>query len=139
MSKYFSAATMGFYDSSINTKIPSGAVQLTDQEYNNLLQGQNNGKLIVIDANGRPVLASVPAPTPEEVAADNKRQASQLLYESDFYTKEAIADPSKSSPHLTNQADFFDYQNKLRAIALNPPTTPVTSWPEKPTTVWSAK
>jgi hypothetical protein len=62
---YHSAQTGGFYDSEINSIIPSDAVTVTRAEHQALLNGQSSGKRIV-SANGRPVLVDPPAPTLEQ-------------------------------------------------------------------------
>ena len=72
----------------------------------------------------------------QQIQAQNKATASQLLTESDWTTQSSVADPAVSNPHLTNQADFLAYRSQVRAIAVNPPTTPAT-FPIKPTETWS--
>lgn len=99
MSKYFSAATGGFYDTGFHASLficdehvttdpetgetldrwceyrpdPDGqiadAVEISDEQHAALLAGQSNGKRIVAGANGVPVLADPPAPTPEQIKA----------------------------------------------------------------------
>lgn len=138
MTMFYAASTNGFYDSEINTVIPSDAVQITESYHTELMGAQANGKRIESNAEGYPIAVDPPGPTPQDIAAENKRVASTLLSESDWATKSAIADPEKSNPYLTNQNAFLNYQNQLRAIAINPPVLPVTSWPTKPTAIWSA-
>lgn len=65
-----------------------------------------------------------------------KTQASQLLYETDWTTIADVADPTKSSPYLLNQADFVAYRSALRKLAVYPEASPV--WPTKPTEQWSS-
>lgn len=65
---------------------------------------------------------------------DCKKQASELLYETDWTTIPDIIDPTKSNPYLGNQADYIVYRNALRQLAVYPVANPV--WPTKPTTVW---
>jgi len=77
-----------------------------------------------------------PAPTPEEIQAQNKATASQLLQETDWVEVPSVSDPA-NNPHLTNLSAFLAYRNSLRSIAVNPPTTPVDPWPTKPTEEWS--
>lgn len=137
MTKYFAKSTKGFYDSEINASIPQDAVSLTDQQYNLLMAAQENGMIIAVGEDGMPIAVNVPAPTKEEIVAANKAKASQLLTASDWATKSAIANPEQSTPYLTNQQAFFGYQNQLRAIAVNPPTLPVTEWPVEPKALWS--
>jgi hypothetical protein len=78
-----------------------------------------------------------PAPTPEQTQAQNKATAMQLLQETDWSELPSVSDPT-SSPHLLNRAEFVAYRDQVRAIAVNPPTTPVNPWPTEPTAQWSA-
>lgn len=78
-----------------------------------------------------------PAPTPEEIQAQNKAKAQQLLSSTDWVEIPSVTDPA-NNPHLTNQADFLAYRSQVRAIAVNPPTTPVDPWPTLPSEQWSA-
>ena len=79
-----------------------------------------------------------PAPTPEEIQAQNKAEASQLLSATDWTATVDISNPQYSNPYLMNQDDFLAYRSAVRAIAVNPPTTPVTVWPTLPTEQWSS-
>jgi hypothetical protein len=81
--------------------------------------------------------------TPEELAAyqaqvmaNNKAQAQQLLQATDWVEMPSVTNPA-NTPHLTNQADFITYRTAVRAIAVNPPTTVVTTWPTLPAAQWS--
>jgi len=56
MTIFFSKSTNGFYNSEINTPIPSDAVEITDEQHTGLLEGQANGKQVASDADGNPVL-----------------------------------------------------------------------------------
>lgn len=75
-------------------------------------------------------------PAPLDYSAQNKAQAESLLKETDWTATIDIADPEYSNPYLTNQAEFLSYRSEVRAIAINPPTTPV-EWPVKPQESWS--
>jgi hypothetical protein len=63
-----------------------------------------------------------------------KKQASDLLYETDWTTISDVADPTKSNPYLMNVAAFVTYRNAVRQYAVNPVVSPV--WPVRPTAVW---
>jgi hypothetical protein len=64
----YSKSGGGFYHFAIHgDNAPADAVQITDDEYTALLAGQSAGKIIVGDANGRPVLQDLPPPTAEQV------------------------------------------------------------------------
>ena len=77
-----------------------------------------------------------PAPTPEEIQAQNKATASQLLQATDWTELPSVSDVT-DSPYLVNVADFLTYRTALRGIAVNPPATPVDPWPIKPVEQWS--
>lgn len=64
----YAKSTGGFYDEAIHgDNIPADAVEITAEEHALLLQGQSQGKLIVPDANGFPMLSDPPAPTAAEI------------------------------------------------------------------------
>ena len=64
-----------------------------------------------------------------------KKQATQLLYETDWTTIADVADPAKSNPYLMNPQDFVVYRSALRVLAVYPIADPV--WPVKPQEQWS--
>jgi hypothetical protein len=70
MTKFYSRTTNGFYSSEINgNNMPSDAVEVTQQEYEALFTGQDEGKQIVPDSNGRPMLVEPPPPTYDRLRA----------------------------------------------------------------------
>lgn len=73
----------------------------------------------------------------EQVKAQNKLQATQLLTNTDWTAIPSVSDPAQSSPYLMNQSAFLVYRSQVREIAVNPPTIPVTTWPTLPTEQWS--
>lgn len=73
--------------------------------------------------------------TQEKIAKDAcKKQASELLYATDWTTIPDVANPA-NTPYLMNQADFIAYRNTVRQLAVNPVVNPV--FPDKPTEQWS--
>ena len=55
---FYSKSTGGFYSAEIHgTNIPSDSIEIIDEEYNNLLSGQSNGKRIIANDDGFPELA----------------------------------------------------------------------------------
>ena len=78
-----------------------------------------------------------PTPTPQEIEAQNKQLATVLLQQTDWTCTVDITNPQYSNPYLTNQTDFLNYRSTVRAIAVNPPTTPAT-FPTQPQAVWSS-
>ena len=65
---FYAKSTAGFYDTAIHgDNIPADAVEITGEEYTALLEGQSQGKLIVADATGRPILQDPPPPMAEQI------------------------------------------------------------------------
>ena len=54
-------------DSFIHENIPSKAVKITDQQWQDLINGQSSGKIIKADKNGNPVLIDSPSLTNEQI------------------------------------------------------------------------
>lgn len=136
MTIFFSKTTNGFYDSDINTVIPEDAVEVSSSDYQQLLADQQNGQVIVANEQGYPVAVNQQGPTPQQVQAANKSQASNLLYDTDWTTIPDVSNPNMSNPYLSNVAEFVAYRNQVRGIAVNPPTTPAT-FPTKPEAKWT--
>ena len=60
---FYAKSTSGFYSAEVHGKnIPSDAVEVTDAEYQELLAGQTQGKVIVANDAGNPCLLDPPEP-----------------------------------------------------------------------------
>ena len=70
----------------------------------------------------------------EQQKQNNKRQAEQLLGESDWSRYDDVRDATVN-PHLVNAEEWKTYRLLLRTIALNPSVT--VEWPTKPEEQWS--
>lgn len=129
---YYAKSTCGFYTQDINPAMPTDVVEITEEYYQSLLEGQSNGQQIVADAQGYPILIT-PVPVPP-TAEQNKVKATSLLSGTDWTTIADVADPI-NNPYLGNQADFIAYRNVIRAIAVYPPAGEIV-WATPPTEVW---
>ena len=81
--------------------------------------------------------AAYPVWEGQQIAVQNTATAQTLLTATDWTAIASVADPAVSNPYLTNQAEFLAYRSAVRAIGVNPPTTPAT-FPTTPTEVWSS-
>lgn len=72
----------------------------------------------------------------QQIQAQNKAQAQALLSDTDWTCTVDINNPQYSNPYLTNQDEFLAYRSTVRAIAVNPPTTPAV-FPTQPVATWS--
>ncbi|UXY12086.1 tail fiber assembly protein [Kosakonia sp. ML.JS2a] len=73
---FYSKSTGGFYDE-YSVVFPDDIVEVSEQKYNELFDGQSQGKQIVADENGCPVLI-IPTLSDEQRLAFNKLVQSQL-------------------------------------------------------------
>lgn len=77
---FYSKSTGGFYAREIHgDNIPADAVEITVEEYQALLEGQSQGKRIVADESGRPILQDPPPPTIEQIIAQYDAAVQQRL------------------------------------------------------------
>ena len=76
-------------------------------------------------------------PSAAQIQTENKSAATQLLQETDWTCTVDINNPLYSNPYLMNQDAFLTYRSQVRAIAVNPPSTPAV-FPQMPNEVWSS-
>lgn len=79
--------------------------------------------------------SSYPIYEGQQIAAKNKADAMALLAATDWTQNPDVGNASVT-PHLVNQADFSAYRAAVRAVAVNPPTTPA-NFPTLPAEQWS--
>ncbi|AEN67338.1 tail assembly chaperone gp38 (plasmid) [Enterobacter soli] len=81
MNYYFSKAELGFYCDEVNESIPADAVEISEELYFSLLEGQSTGKVIAANLAGTPVLTDPPEPTAEELVAQAEETRTVLMKE----------------------------------------------------------
>ena len=82
--RFYSKKENGFYDNTIHETLPDDAVEITDNEYVELLDGQASGKIIIADDYNNPILIDRPAPSNDELATQARYQRNKLLSECDW-------------------------------------------------------
>lgn len=87
MKMLFSKSECGFYDREITANIPADAVEISREQWQALLEGQSQGKVIAADARGFPVLKDPPPPTPIVPRSVTMRQARLALLAAGHYEK----------------------------------------------------
>ena len=60
MTLYYSQSNGGFYDSTIHSRPPEDAVEISPEQHAELLAGQSAGQVIMPGKDGKPVLAEQP-------------------------------------------------------------------------------
>lgn len=81
------------------------------------------------------IVSPKPAPNPEQLIAQCKATATNILDVTDWTAIPDVADPLKSNPYLMNQPEFVAYRSTVRNYAVNPVVDPV--FPTIPTAEWS--
>ena len=76
-----------------------------------------------------------PGPTPQDLLAQCKAKAGELLSATDWVENPSVSNAS-SSVYLTNKVDFLTYRDAVRVLAVFPVEDPV--WPEKPEEKWGS-
>lgn len=104
---YYAKSTCGFYDQEVNGKknIPADAVEITAEQYIALLNGQSNGKIIVADSRGHPLLEDAPASHTRVPSSVTMRQARLALLSAGLLqsVEDAInilPEPSKTTANI---------------------------------------
>ena len=123
---FYAGSTKCFYTE--GSDVPSDAVEITDEYYQELIEGAAAGEIIVPDSLGYPIFY---VPTEE----DNKATASSLLAGTDWTTIPDVANPI-NDPYLANQSAFIAYRNEVRKIAVNPVAGNLI-WATPPTEDWA--
>lgn len=115
MDIHYSTTNNAFYDSTIHSRMPEDALEISPEQYAALLAGQSAGQVIMPGKDGKPVLAD-PAPSHlhqwngKEWTLD-KAATSQFLAESIDKGTEAINDAVEQAYHHVTR---FEAEYKLR-------------------------
>lgn len=116
MSIFYSKSTGGFYSREIHGDgIPSDSLEITYELYVALLEGQSDGKRIVSDAKGLPVLAD-PAPTPLPVLIENAKARVRAARVAVFGTLAGIQSQALADGDTTTAKAISTIQTELAAI-----------------------
>ena len=120
MTVYFSKTTNSFFDSCINTQIPPDAIEITYEEYHNILLQLSQNMVLSSDGQGNPTVKnSVPQSIPLPILAQTALSKQDITVIRCYSS--GIAVPSE------NQI----YRNALRSI-INGSDSISTSLPTEP-------
>jgi len=132
MSKYFSPTDCAFYDEDVHEEfqIPGDAREISDEEWQDLLSAQSQGKQIVAGTHGGPI-AIERAPPPVDVLALRDR----ALADSDWlvarHRDEVEIDPSRTTLSSEQYTLLQAWRRALRNLS-SLPDFPNVSLPERP-------
>ena len=124
MSVYYSPSAPGFFAPGQN--VPEDAVEITDAQHQELIEGQAQG--MVIEFDGKLPVLKKPKVTEDMLCRVCKATASSLLVSTDWAMVPDVADS------LANLDDFIAYRAAVRDLRINPVAAP--KWPEQPKPIW---
>lgn len=124
---YYSKTAGGFFSESVHTDIPADAVEISQEQYTELLQAQARGSQIVADGAGWPILLPPPPPPDlsEVLIATLRRERNKRLTACDWtqLPDSPLTDGEKTA--------WRTYRQALRDMpAESDPANPV--WPQPP-------
>ena len=110
---FASKSTGGFYDITIHTTMPEDVVEITTEQYKELLSGQSDGKLITYGDDGFPLLSDrppIPLQIPQKVTM---RQARLALHAADLLQSVEAAINAMPEPPQTVARIEWDYASEV--------------------------
>lgn len=104
----------------------NGGIEITDDEHGALMAGQVEGKRIVADEHGRPILTDPQPPSSAELASAARAKRDRLLSESDWVVTRSLEISADTPP------EWLAYRQALRDLPGQSGFPNAVSWPQKP-------
>lgn len=105
-------------------KLPSDAIEITEQEHADLMDAQSRGQQIVPDADGRPIARAPSEQTPEEKAARARADRDTRLKATDWTQASDIP--------TTTAEKWRPYRQALRDVPQQAGFPESIQWPDLP-------
>jgi len=134
MTKYYSKSKGGFYDKEIHgDNIPLDSVEITDEQWEYLLNGQTGNSVIGSDENGMPELQPLPGLTKEQqIEAANETKA--RFMQSAALSISPLQDAIDLEMATDDEKKKLNELKKYRVLLnrLDTSSAPDITWPEIP-------
>ncbi|QTL38815.1 tail fiber assembly protein [Xenorhabdus budapestensis] len=132
---FYSASASGFVYRPYSEPgdYPDDLKPVSDELHNQMFKGQANGKQIVADENGLPMLADPPPPTPEELqqqAESEKRYRMSQATNAIAPLQDAVELDMATSEEKAALTEWRKYRVLLNRVDCS--TAPDIAWPEPP-------
>lgn len=133
MNYYFSESELGFYCDEVNESTPADAVEISEELYFSLLEGQSTGKVIAANKAGIPILTDPPEQTVEELVALAEETKAVLMTETNARIL-PLQDAFDLGLETEEEKQLLLAWKKYRVLLsrVNTETAPDIEWPEKP-------
>lgn len=128
MKRFFSDTTNGFYRDDLHTpaQIPMGAVEVSEVEFTDLIDGQASGEKVIGSDEGFPVLLDPIAPPTIQLAQNARIERTRLLSECDWTQ---LPDAQLTPEEILTWATYRQNLRDITDQALFPTTI---DWPIAP-------
>lgn len=112
---------------------PEDAIEINETLYQNLLKGQEEGRVITPDASGQPQLSEPPKPSPEELMAQIERIRAELFKEANTRIT-PLQDADELGIASADEKEKLTCWKRYRVMLnrLDLSKAPDIQWPEKP-------
>lgn len=113
---FYSPSTRCFYSPGIHSELPPDSIELSDDEYRQLKDGQGSGYAITIAGNGRPLLTAIATPQPSSTDL-----CTQIDNAADAARRAVAGDPLRAVEYdrarlAAEQFAAADYQGEVPAM-----------------------
>lgn len=131
----YDAKTNGFYPVLLKESYelagtwPKAGVEVTEEEYKALMDGQSTGKVVSADSEGKPVLADIEIDYVALATAERDRRSAAVTAKIN-QLMEAQDDNDITATELLELSALREYRTKLRRMDLT--AAPDINWPEPP-------
>ena len=131
----YSPSTKGFYLVGLSAHIPTDAITISDETYQQLREGESQGLVISISNTGQPVLASPPPPTEQQLLERAMQIQQQKLKEASVQMEpliylDSLGQLSAQETEVLRQ--WRQYTVDVSRANQQPGWPRTISWPVKP-------
>lgn len=123
---YFLADPIGFYPSSVFNTPPDGAVEISQDQYNELMEQSSKGYEISADEHGNPINLPKKEPSPEQMAEQEQFARMATANKQIAIIAPAVEGGYAKPEHTQLLADWQRYRYELTLVPEQ------TGWPESP-------
>lgn len=124
---FYSKTTGGFYHHDINEEMPIDIINVTNDDYQTLIDGQQHGKTITANENGYPILVDPEEPDDYQLAAEARAKRNTLIEETDYLL---LPDYPVNEERMMK---IKSYRQELRDITEQLGFPEDITWPTMPT------
>lgn len=133
MKIWFSAELNAFFQSDWFEEQPAGTVEITESEFDELMQKQSTGLLISHDENGNPIAVEPPPPTKEEIVSYAEQQKTALLLEAQETISFWQTELQLGIISNADKASLIAWMSYIKALkAVDTSKAPDITWPTTP-------